>query len=176
MAMMMQLIQQQNRPPEVNQAQKALTDQALAASNALNTGDFRTLPKNMVFNFSRPAEEKKQYEMLTNASQTGTFGLGDSASSGKANALAGMYLKDKFARDAGENFQNNVSNAAGTVQNMLSQASGAEASRINSENNRLSSLIGNISNVYGMLKSSKGPGIGSQILGTLGGILGGLKF
>ena len=161
--------QQMNTKPEVNESQKYLTDQALAAAHQMDTGDFSTLPKNMFFNFSRPAEQKRQYEQLSNASNTGTFALGDTAGMGQANALQSKFMKDRFARDVGENYQNNIASAAGNVQNALAQSSSAEANRIAFEDQRKMGVINALGNLY-QQKASQPSGWGAalRMIGNLG--------
>ena len=158
-----------NKPAPVNAPESYLVNQAMKSAKDMETGDFRTLPKNMFFNFSRPAEEMKQYQMLTNAGATGTFGLADSNGQTKATALQGEYMKDKFARDSAQGFQQNVSNAADNVQNALAGASGMEAQRIGFENQREMGIMNALSNLYQTQKSvnSQG-GIGSMMGGILG--------
>lgn len=158
--------QQINKPAQVNEPQKFLTDKAMQAAKDMETNDFSTMPKNMFFNFQRPAEQKKQYEMLANASQTGTFGLADNGGASKSTQIQTGYMKDKFARDAAQNFQDNIGAGAASVQNALGQASGAEMQRIGMDDNRMNGIISQLSNLYQFKKQANSQG------GMLGGILG----
>lgn len=158
-----------NKPAPVNAPETYLVNQAMGAAKQMETGDFRTLPKNMFFNFSRPAEEMKQYQMLTNAGATGTFGLADSGGQTKATALQGEYMKDKFARDSAQNFQANVSGAADNVQNALVGASGMEAQRLGFENQRQMGILNALGNLYGTQKTVNAQGgMGGALLGMAG--------
>lgn len=159
----------QSTPAPVNEPQKFLTDKAMESARLLETGDFRTLPKNLFFNFQRPAEQMRQRQLLTNASQTGTFGLADNGGASRATALQGEYLKDKFARDSSESFQNNIANASQNVYSALGQSSNAEAQRLAFENDRQMAIMGALNNLYQFKKqSNQAGGFGS----ILGGILG----
>lgn len=154
--------------PASNPAQQYLTNQAIGASNWLQKGDYSSLPKGSFFNFQMPTEQNDQYKKLANVSQGGTFALSDAGGRGQAQNMQKQYLSDKFARDASQNYQNNVANAAGNVQNALGQAAGAKTGLDSQIINSMQGLGG----VIGQLQNK--PGFLSTLLGSAGGILGGL--
>ncbi len=153
--------------PKSNPAQDYLTNQALAGANFLQGNDYGTLPKGMFFNFDTPAKSIDQYKKYSNVGQGGTFALADNAGRGQAQQLQGKYLQDKFARDASDNFQNNISNAAGQIQGALGQSSGASSENQINSINALSSLFNSPK-----LKKTE---IWGSLLG-LGGQLGSAAF
>lgn len=163
------LNKQMNTPPPVNEPQKYLTDKAMQAAKDMETNNFSTMPKSMFFNFQRPAEQKRQRETLMNAAQTGTFGLADNGGASKATQIQTGYMKDKFARDAAQNFQDNVGAGSAAIQNALGQASGAEAGRIAFEDNRMNGIISQLNNLYQFKKQMNGESSGA-ILGMIGGL------
>lgn len=127
--------------PKSNPAQDYMSTQALQGAQFLQGNDYGTLPKGLFFNFDTPATAINQYKKYSNVGQGGTFALADNAGRGQAQQLQGKYLQDKFARDASQNFQNNIANASGNIQNALSQSAGAtNENQINSIN-ALSSLF-----------------------------------
>jgi hypothetical protein len=77
----------------------------------------------MFLDFKRPQEQIKQYDNLLNVGNEGTAALADNGSMGNAMALASGYRKDKFARDASQNYQDNISNASANIRGALGQAS-----------------------------------------------------
>jgi hypothetical protein len=160
----------QSTPPPVNEAQKFLTDTALKDARFLEGGDFRNTPRSMFLNFDSPIEERKRYEMQTNANQTGTFALGNNGALGQATALQGNYLKDKFARDSSQNFQNNIATAATNVRGALGQASSAELQRQGFQSEREMAILNALAGMYSNKKS--GSNALSSILGTVGQVGG----
>ncbi len=113
--------------PQSNPAQDFLTNSAIEGANFLKGGDYRQLPKGQFFNFEMPEEQMRRYRDLTNVGSEGTFALGDNAGSGQAMGIQKQYLQDKFARDASQNYQNNVAGGADNVYQGLQQAAGAKA-------------------------------------------------
>lgn len=109
-----------------NPAQKWLTQHALGAANWLTQGDYSQLPKGMFYNFEMPEESNRRAKRAFDVNQLGTFSLGDNGGRTKAAGLQTQYLKDRFARDTSLNYQNNIAQAAGNIQNALAQASGAK--------------------------------------------------
>lgn len=159
------IAQMQN--PASNPAQQFLTQQALDGANYFNKGEFSTLPKGMFFDFKLPQEDIARYKKLTNVNQGGTFALaGNSAGGrGKAQALQGKYLSDRFARDAQQNYQDNISNAAKNVQGGLAQAAGAQ-----SQNQ--AQIVSALSNMYSnMANQPKKPSAWGSVLGAIGRII-----
>lgn len=164
-AEMMALLKKMQNPEE-NKAQNFLTTEALAGADWLKKGDFSQLPKGMFFDFQMPAEQMRQYEKASNVGRTGTFALGDHGGMGAAVKTQSQFLGDKFARDAAQNYQNNVRGVGDKVQNSLIQASGAK-----SQND--SAVITALQNLYGSPALNK-PGVGGALIGAIGGIGGGL--
>lgn len=117
----------QMQRPESNPAQQYLTNQALEGAEWMKKGDYSQLPKGMFFDFKTPVEETDRYKKLVNINQGGTFALGDGAGAGKAMKIQNQYLTDKFARDASQNYQDNVSNAGMKIRGGLEQAAGAKS-------------------------------------------------
>lgn len=142
----------------------------MAAAELLKSRDYRNLNKdgNMLLNFEMPAEEQRKREILTNASKSGTFGLADNASAGKATALAGQYMQDKFARDSAQNFQNNIQRAGDTTRGVLATAAGGTADANALEQQRRLAALNSLGSLYNTQKSTNSQG-GA---GILGGILG----
>lgn len=158
-----QLAAMQN--PASSPAQQALTDQALAGSQYFQKGDYSTLPKGMFFDFQQPTDQINQYKKLTNVGQGGTFALANNGNVGgrtAATANAGQYLNDKFARDAEQNYQTNISNASNRVVSGLQEAGSAK-----SQND--SAILSALSSMYN--KPHQSSGILSGVLGAAGGIL-----
>lgn len=159
-----------------NPAQKWLTNEALAGADWLKKGEFSSLPKGMFFDFQNPAEQMKQYQKYANVSADGTYALGDGSGSTEgrsaAQGLQSKYLKDKFARDASQNYQNNITGAANNIRGALGGA--ANASAQNSQQ-----VISALSGLYGSPALNRPSGWGS-VLGMIGGLgssaLGGLKL
>lgn len=154
--------------PASNPSQQFLTNQALEGANYFQKGEFSTLPKGMFFDFKMPQEDILKYKKLTNVGQGGTFALARNGESGrgKAQALQGKYLSDRFARDTMQNYQDNISNASGRVTAGLQQAAGAKS-------NQDSQVISALQNMYSMManqpeKKSKW----GSILGGIGRIAG----
>lgn len=156
--------------PESNQAQNFLTQEAMAGANFLKKGDFSQLPKGMFLDFKMPAEMVNAYKRAINVNQGGTFALaggagGDMGGRTNAQALQSKYLSDKFARDSAQNYQDNISNAAGNIRGALAQSAGATAQ------NQMG-VIGALQGLYGSPALNK-PGIGGQLLGMAGALGGG---
>lgn len=158
------LDKQMNTPPPVNKAQEYLTNQSLQAAKDFETSNFATLPKNMFMNFQRPAEQRQQRELLMNAGTTGTFGLADAGGQTASTRIQNEYLKDRFARDTSQNFQDNIGAAAANIQNALANASGAEAGRIAWEDQRMMGVTGMLSNLYQFKKQTNQQG---NLFGTI---------
>lgn len=150
--------------PESNPAQNALTQEALSSADYFKKGDFSSMPKGMVFDFKAPQEQMKQYQNLTNVGNEGTFALG--ADGGDSQKIAKNYLNDKFARDASQNYQDNISGAANKTKDMLAQAAGAKGQTDNSVISALSSLYQNMPKSNGWLGGllSMGGALGSAAL------------
>lgn len=162
-----------NKPPPENKAQNYLTDQAVAGAEFLKKGEFNQMPKGMFFNFDTPVQQLDTYKKLSNVNQGGTFALANGGADvgGRSNAtqLQGKYLTDKFARDASQNYQNNITNAAGNIQGALNQASNAQFGA----NGQLMSNNANVASAYGNLLGSNylnKPSIWSSVLGAVGQI------
>lgn len=113
--------------PASNPAQQYLTNEALAGAEWFKKGDFREKPKGMFFDFKMPSEQNDQYKKFANVNQGGTFALGDNSGSGQAMGIQKQYLGDKFARDASQNYQDNVANAGQNVRGGLGAAAGAKS-------------------------------------------------
>lgn len=146
--------------PASNPAQNFLTDQSIAGANYFNKGDYSTLPKGMFFDFQMPGENIKRYKQAVNVGQGGTFALANNSGRGMAQQQAGQYLNDRFARDAGQNYQDNIARASGNVRAGLAQAAGAKS-------NTDSTILSALTNMY--QKPSTPSGLGS-LLGGIGGL------
>jgi len=115
-----------------------------------------------------PEQQIDQYKKLTNVNQGGTFALANGGANGNnsartsATALQDQYLNDKFARDAEQNYQNNVAGAGQQIEGELGQAANA-----NTQNS--SQVLGALSNLYNSPAMNK-PGLWGSIFGALGGI------
>ncbi len=161
--------------PHSNPAQEYLSNQAIAGADWLNKGDYSQLPKGMFFDFSMPAAQDETYKKLSNVSQGGTFALADSGGRGAATQNQNKYLQDRFARDASQNYQDNISKAAGNIQGGLAQASGANVQNQQGVISALSSLFNSDklkkTSIWGDLFKTIG-GIGSSAL-TAAGSAGG---
>lgn len=176
-----QLAKQQAVAPwtqKANPAQDALTSNALAGNDYFQKGDYSSMPKGMFFNFQQPAEALDQYKKYANVGQGGTYALAQGNSGGRTAATAqqGQFLQDRFARDASQNYQNNIANAASNVQNALGQSSGAnlqsqsldlQGQQVN--NNQGQALLGTLGSLANSYINK--PGLWGSILG-LGGQLG----
>jgi len=155
--------------PANNQAQNALTTEALAGPDVLKKGEYRSLPKGMFFNFENPTQQLEQYKKFANVNQGGTFALAANGAAGdsmggrsKATDLQGKYLKDRFARDSSQNYQNNISLAAQNIQGALGQAAGAKGQTD-------ANVISALQNLYGSPALNK-PGMMGSILGLAGSL------
>lgn len=146
--------------PKSNEAQNYLTQDAIAGAEWLKKGDFSSLPKGQFFDFQMPQQQLDQYKKFANVNQGGTFALGDTGGRSAATSLQGKFLKDKFARDAGQNYQNNISGAAGNIRGALGQAAGAKGQ---TDANVISALQG----LFGSPALNKPSQLGS-ILGMVG--------
>ncbi|HXG82647.1 MAG TPA: hypothetical protein VNI84_01345 [Pyrinomonadaceae bacterium] len=146
--------------PESNPAQNYLTQESMAGAEFLKKGDFAQLPKGMFFDFQMPGEQLKQYKNLKDVGSEGTFALG--ADGGGAHENAKNYLTDKFARDAAQNYQTNISGAASNIRGGLGQAAGAKGATD-------ANVIGALQGLYSSMP--KGGGLMS-VLGPLMGMGG----
>ena len=81
----------------------------------------------------------------------------------KATDLQGKYLKDRFARDASQNYQNNIAGAGMDIRNALGQAAGAKGQTD-------ASIISALQGLYGSPALNKPSGWGSVLVmaGQLG--------
>lgn len=152
--------------PKSNPAQDYLSNQALAGADFLQKGEFSTLPKGMFFDFKMPAAQLDQYKKFANVNQGGTFALsnGDNTGRSAASGVQSKYLSDKFARDASQNYQDNITNASGNIQNALAQSAGAS-----SQNS--SAIINALGGMYNTLVNKpKSPSIWGGILSAAGQI------
>lgn len=151
--------------PKTNEAQNYLTTAATEGADWLKKGEYDTLPKGLFFNFKMPGEQLDQYKKYADVNQGGTFALsngGDGRS--KATGVQSKYLSDKFARDASQNYQDNIGQAAGNIQGALAQASGAS-----SQNS--SSIINALGGMYSsLINKPKSPSPWGAILGAAGQI------
>lgn len=153
--------------PASNPAQNYLTQEAMAGADFLKKGEYSQLPKGMFFNFKNPTEQLEQYKKFANVNQGGTFALangqgGDMGGRTKATDLQGKYLKDRFARDAGQNYQDNISLAAGNIQGALGQAAGAKGQTD-------ANVISALQNLYGSPALNK-PSIWGSVIGAAGSL------
>lgn len=155
--------------PKHNAAQDYLTQQSLTGAEYFKKGDYSSLPKGQFFNFDLPTAQNEQYKKYANVSQGGTFALanaqGANGARSQAQGLQSKYLSDRFARDASQNYQNNIANAAQNIQGGLQQAAGYQSGNDANVINALSGLF----NSPVLQKHS----IWGSVLGTVGGILGG---
>lgn len=150
--------------PESNQAQNYLTQNAIAGADWLKKGDFSSLPKGMFFNFQMPNEQLANYKKAASVNQGGTFALAGNDMNGRSRATSvqGKYLQDRFARDAAQNFQSNISNAAGNIQGALGQAAGATAQN-------QAGVIQALQGTMGLGQFNR-PSIWGSVLGAAGGL------
>lgn len=151
--------------PKSNPAQDFLTNEAISAANFIKGGEYgKALPKGMFFDFQMPAQMNEQYKKLANVNQGGTFALAQGNEGGKTSAqsLQGKYLADRFARDASQNYQNNISDASSNIRGALGQAAGATSQNQSAVVNALGSL-------YQMAPKKTSPW--GSILGVAGGLL-----
>jgi len=154
--------------PSSNPAQQYLTNEALAGAEYFKKGDFSQKPKGMFFDYQMPAEQNEQYKKMANISQGGTFALGDSGGQTGAQGIQTKYLSDKFARDASQNYQNNVKDAASNVRGGLGAAAGAKSQN----DGQIMSALQGLTGVLGSMPQ-KTPWW-QTLLGSAGGMLGGL--
>lgn len=151
--------------PASNPAQQYLTNEALAGADWLKKGEFSSLPKGMFFDFKAPAQNIKDYNKYANVSTDGTYALGGGDGTGgrtNAQGLQSKYLADKFARDASQNYQDNISNAAGNIRSALGGAANANAQ--NSQQ-----VISALGGLFGSPALNRQSGWGG-VLGILGGL------
>lgn len=157
--------------PKSNPYQDFLGTQAINAANFYNKGEFSSIPKGMgmFYDFSMPAENVERYKKMTNVGQGGTFNLASTGNTGRTNAqgMASKYLNDRFARDASQNYQDNVRNAGTRIQSALGQASGASSQMQLGAIDAMNSMYGSLNQRLGQ----KGGGIGG-LLGGIGSIVG----
>lgn len=133
--------------PANNPAQKYLTDEALAGADWLKKGDYSALPKGMFFDFKMPSEQLDQYKKFSNVNQGGTFALGDNGGQGQRMNIEKQYLSDKFARDASQNYQDNIRGAAQNIRGGLTAAAGAKSQNDTAIMQALQGLTGSLSSM-----------------------------
>lgn len=161
--------EERNRKPAENKPLDYITQQAIAGADILKSRDYRNLSKdgNMFFDFQLPAEQQKARAMAYNANQTGTFGLANSGSGEtKAASIQDKFLKDKFARDTAQNFQDNIQQAGANIRGGLATAAGGVSDANAQELNRRMAIMNQFSDLYKFKKQANSSG------GILGGILG----
>lgn len=149
--------------PSQNPAQQYLTNEALSGAEWLKKGDYSQKPTGMFFDFKGPAEQIEQYKKYSDVSQDGTFALADGAGRGEAQNLQNKYLKDKFARDASQNYQDNISNAAGNIRAGLGAAADAKSgldTRVMSAMQGLTGILGSMPQKTPWWQSILGAGAG----------------
>jgi len=155
--------------PSQNPAQQFLTNEALSGADWLKKGDYSQKPAGMFFDFKGPAEQVEQYKKFSNVSQDGTYALADGGGRGEAQNLQKQYLNDKFARDASQNYQDNISNAAGNVRAGLGAAADAKSgldTRVMSAMQGLTGILGSMPQKTPWWQSILGPAaqIGSSLI------------
>lgn len=164
--------------PSQNPAQQFLTNEALTGAEWLKKGDYSQKPAGMFFDFKGPAEQIEQYKKFSNVSQDGTYALAaggggattnDGGGRGEAQNLQNKYLQDKFARDASQNYQDNISNAAGNIRAGLGAAADAKSgldSRVISAMSGLTGILGSMPQKTPWWQSILGPAaqIGSSLI------------
>lgn len=155
--------------PKSNPAQEALTNEALTGYEWLKRGDYAQKPTGMFFDFKNPVEQAEQYKKFANVNQGGTFALGDNAGKGQAQGLQSKYLSDKFARDASQNYQDNISNSAGNIRSALAGAAG----QAGDQQAQIASAIGGFGKLVASMPQ-KTPWWQSLLSGVVGGASGGL--
>lgn len=177
------LNQQMNQPKPENKPLDYLTQQAIQGADLLKSRDYRDLSKNgnMFFDFQLPAEQQKARAMAYNANQTGTFALGSGGNSGatKAFGLQDKFLKDKFARDTAQNFQDNIQQAGANIRGGLATAAGGTADANAQEIARQQAILGSFTDLYKFKKSTNQAattGLMSGIIGGVGSALAGVKW
>lgn len=150
------------RTPAANPAQTFLQNEAMAGGEWLKKGEFSSKPGNIFFDFKLPGENLEQYKKFADVNQGGTFALSDNGGRSQATGIQNKYLKDKFARDASQNYQDNIGRASGTIRDSLAQASGASSS-----NN--SAVINALGGMYqSLLNKPKNPSPFGQIMQSIG--------
>jgi hypothetical protein len=175
------LNQQMSQKPPENKPLDYITQQSIAGADLLKSRDYRNLGKdgNMFFDFQLPAEQQKARAMAYNANQTGTFGLADNAGQGSAAQLASQYLKDKFARDTSQNFQDNIQQAGANIRGGLATAAGGVAGANAQEIARQQAILGQFADLYKFKKGTNqaaSSGILSGIIGGAATALQGVKW
>lgn len=121
----------------------------------------------MFFDFKMPAEQLDQYKKFANVNQGGTFALSNGTGRSAATGVQSKYLSDRFARDASQNYQENVGNAAGNIRNQLAQASGASSQNSSAVINALGGMYSSL------LNKPQQPSIWGSLLGAVGQVAGG---
>jgi hypothetical protein len=156
----MQAMLAQLQNPKSNPAQDFLTNEAIAGANFMKAGEFGQLPKGMFFDFKGPQEQVNQYKKYANVNQGGTFALangqGSNAGRTAATGLQGKYLADKFARDAGQNYQDNIAMASNKIQGALGQAAGAK-------NGNDAAIMAAMQNMMQLAPKKTGGGLGGLL-------------
>ena len=157
--------------PAANPTQTFLTNQALSGAEYLNKGDYSAMPKGMFFDFKNPVEQNQQYKKLINVNQGGTFALADNGGRGQATGLQKQYLSDKFARDASQNYQDNIQTASEKIRGALGQASEYKTGldqRVVSAYQGLTNILGNMPKETKWWEKIIGPAasIGGSLLGA----------
>lgn len=133
--------------PSNNPAQQALTNEALTGAEWLKKGDYSQKPTGMFFDFKDPVQQNEQYKKFANVSQSGTFALSDGGGRGEAQSLQNKFLQDKFARDASQNYQDNVSNSASTIRSALGGVADAKNGLDSRVLTAMQGLTGTIANM-----------------------------
>lgn len=155
----------QMQDPKSNPAQQYLTNEALAGADWLKKGDYSQLPKGMFFDFQMPSEQNRQYKKMIDVGQGGTFALSDNSGRGQAQDIQKQYLSDKFARDASQNYQTNVANAAQNVRGGLQAAAGSKSQNDQAIMSALHGLTGTLASI-----PKKEPWWKSVVSGGLGAL------
>lgn len=154
--------------PKNNPALDFLTNEALSGAEYLKKGDYSQMPKGMFFDYKNPVEQNQQYKKAINVNQGGTFALADNGGAGNAMGLQKQFLSDKFARDSAQNYQDNISNSAGSIRSAL----GGVASGKGEQDTRIMSAMQGLTGILGAMPEKKK--WWESIIGPAAGIAGSL--
>ena len=121
-------------PPKVVTVRTAILDTSTLGANAIvaapASSDVSIRVLSLVI-VAAAANTVNLQSTTTTSNKTSLFALAANGAAGdamggrtKATDLQGKYLKDRFARDSSQNYQNNISLAAGNIQGALGQADG----------------------------------------------------